>query len=399
MTRGFDQKMMWPFGFYFLQFAGFATVGPFMVLYYQELGFTGAQIGLLTGITPLITFLSSTLWTHLADRTGWHRILMSVAMLFGIAAMVAFPLFPGFGSVVAVAVLLNIFLAPVTPFADNATMTMLGERRSMYGRVRIGGTLGYGVAASLAGLLVHRFGLQSAFWGCAAFFTLAFLISQKLIHGGAATRGLSNAASLRALLSNPRWLPFIVIAFSGGLALASFNYLFPYMKELGASESMMGLALTIGTIVELPVLFFAHRLINRFSSRAVLLFSIIVTAVRMLLFALNTSPEWVLVIQVLNGATLALMWVAGVAYANEYAPPGLSTTGQGVFNAMVNGIGVAAGGFIGGPLLERLGGRGLYLVFGLMVLSILAIIMVLERRFHRHDTQSKASPDPASRIR
>jgi len=379
-------RTMWPFSFYFLQFAGFATVGPFLVLYYQELGFTGAQIGLLTGVTPLVTFLCSPLWTRIADRTGKHRPLMSASLLLGIATLVAFPFFPGFLSVVLIAILLNAFLAPVMPFADNATMTMLGERGSMYGRVRIGGTIGYGVAAALAGLLVHQFGLRSAFWGCASLFVLAFLASRHLVHGDVSPGAERAGISLRALLANPRWIPFIAIAFTGGLALASFNYLFPYMKDIGAPESMMGLALTIGTIVEIPILFFAHRMIHRLSSRTVLWLAMIVTGVRMLLFAANAIPELVLVIQVLNGATFALMWVAGVAYANEHAPPGLSATSQGVFNAMVNGIGVAVGGFIGGPLLERLGGRGLYLAYGIIVLGVLAVVGLVQTRYSLRET-------------
>lgn len=83
---------IWPFGFYFLQFAGFATIGPFLVLYYQELGFSGTQLGLLTGIAPLVTFASSPAWTRIADRTGKHRLLMSIALLSGIGVLVAFPL-------------------------------------------------------------------------------------------------------------------------------------------------------------------------------------------------------------------------------------------------------------------------------------------------------------------
>jgi uncharacterized membrane protein YfcA len=58
----------------------------------------------------------------------------------------------------------------------------------------------------------------------------------------------------------------------------------------------------------------------------------------------------------------------------------MSATAQGLFGAMVFGFGAAAGGFIGGLLLESIGGQGMYFVFGVMVLVSVAIITLFERR-------------------
>jgi hypothetical protein len=49
---------------------------------------TGTQIGLLTGITPLVTFFSAPFWTGLADAKRQHRLIMSFSIL--IAAMALF---------------------------------------------------------------------------------------------------------------------------------------------------------------------------------------------------------------------------------------------------------------------------------------------------------------------
>jgi uncharacterized membrane protein YfcA len=43
-------------------------------------------------------------------------------------------------------------------------------------------------------------------------------------------------------------------------------------------------------------------------------------------------------------------------------------------------LGNAVGGFTGGLLLESVGGRGLYLVFGVVLLAVVAIVTLIERR-------------------
>jgi uncharacterized membrane protein YfcA len=60
-----------------------------------------------------------------------------------------------------------------------------------------------------------------------------------------------------------------------------------------------------------------------------------------------------------------------------------------MFSAMVSGIGSAAGGFFGGLLLANIGGRGLYLVFGLGVLVILLLVTLLRSRLSPEETHPR----------
>jgi PPP family 3-phenylpropionic acid transporter len=384
-------RKIWPFSINFLLYAGFATVAPFLVLYYQALGFTGIQIGVLTGITPLLTLISVPLWTRLADAKQRHRLIMSTAILTGAFTLFMFPLLDAFIPIMLLAFLFNIFYSPVASFIDSATMYMLTNEKEMYGRIRLGGTIGFGLAAPFAGLLVENFGLKWAFWGSSFLFFLALLVSQKLVFGQP-EEGDQSQGSVRNLLANPRWRCFLALAFIGGLGFVATNtYFFPYMKELGASESTMGLALAIGTISEIPILFFGNYLIRRFKAYGLLLLTMFITSARLLLFAATGVPWLVLALQLINGFTFPAMWVAAVSYADENAPADLKSTAQGLFNAMIFGIGTAVGGFLGGILLEYLGGRGLFLVFGLVAIATVAIVALIYNRLPKEHQISKLS--------
>ena len=370
---------LWPFGANVLLFAAAACVLPFLILYYERLNFSGSQIGLLTGIGPLVTLASAPLWTNLADVTRRHRLVVSGIILLSAASLTVMPFLTSFWPVLAAAVLLSACFIPVTSFFDSATMFMLGGRQELYGRVRLGGTFGYGVMGYLAGLLIQRYDIRLALWAAAVLLLLTFVIAQVLRYG-ALKPGPAQPGSVRTLLADRRWLPFLALAFAGGLAtLVSTNYLFAYMKELNASEASMGLAITLSTVAEVPVLFFGNRLITRFRSGPLLMAAMVITGARLLLFFFAVSPNLVLALQLLSGLTFPLMWLSGVAYAHEHAPAGLAATAQGLFGAMVYGFGSAVGGFAGGPLFAAIGGRATYIVFGLVILGIVGVVAVFQR--------------------
>ncbi len=371
---------IWPFSLNLLFFAAIAFSMPFVVLYYQSVGFNGTQIGLILGLTPLVTLVSAPLWTGLADATRRHRLFLSAALLLGAFAIALLPSLTTFLPILLLAVVSSTAFAPVSPFLDSATMFMLGNEKQMYGRVRVGGTLGFGLAATLAGVLVQNYGLSLAFWSAGILYIGAFALSQKLVHRPAQemTRPRVN---VRTLLRNPRWLLFLALAFAGGLSLAvSTNYLLPYMKQLGSDETTMGLALTAATLSEAPVFFFGNRLIKRVRAHNLFMLAVILTGIRLLAIAMVNAPVLILLLQLLSGAIFPAMWLAGVAYADENAPAGLRATAQGLFGAMVFGFGSAVGSFIGGPILESLGGHTLYLVFGVLVLAVVLLVALLENR-------------------
>jgi PPP family 3-phenylpropionic acid transporter len=373
-------KKATPFTFYVLYYSAAAFLTPYLVLYFQQMGFNGAQIGLLVGIAPLLVLVGAPLWTWIADSTGSHRLVMSLAILVTIVGAILFPFFKTLIPVIAAVAVINLFAAPVNPMADSATMAMLAGEKEMYGRVRLGGTVGWGLAAPLAGMLIEARGLQWAFWGYAVLMLIGLLVSQGLIHPKFEGSKFFDR-SILSLLANRRWTLFLALAFVCGMCFtATSNYLFPFLAELQATKPTMGLALTLASVSELPVLFFANRLIKWLKAYGLLLLGLFVTGLRLLLFAAFNSVPAVLIIQLLlQGLTFPAVWAAGVSYADENAPAGLHATAQGLFGAVVFGFGAATGGFTGGLLLESLGGRSMYLLFGTFALASLAIIASIER--------------------
>ncbi|MGE5774872.1 MAG: MFS transporter [Chloroflexota bacterium] len=374
-------KKIWPFTFYFLYFAAFASALPFFVLFYQELDFTGTQIGLLTGIPPLITLVASPFWTSLADARHWHKLVMSLGTLASVITIFLLPFFSNFIVIFILIILFYVFVSPVASLADSATITMLGEEREMYGRIRLGGTIGFGLFAPIAGVVVERYGLQIGFWMFSMIMLANLFVSMKFSHGTHKVDA-SNSGGVRVLLTNRRWIIFLFLAFLGGIGgTSAASYLFPYMAEMGASESMMGWALTIASLTEIPIFFFGNRFVRKFGSYGLLTLSLAMFGIRALLFAAVNLPSLVLFVQVFGGMIFPAMWAAGVSYADENAPAGLKSSAQGLFGAAAFGVGSAVSGFVSGLLLESVGGRGMFLALGIIILAGLGIAEGIRRLF------------------
>ena len=106
-------------------------------------------------------------------------------------------------------------------------------------------------------------------------------------------------------------------------------------------------------------MFFGNRLLKYFKAYPLFLLALALMGLRVVLQYFAASPLQAILIQTSLGATFPAMWIAGVAFADEHAPAGMSASAQGLFNAVLFGVGTALGGFAGGALLESLGARGL----------------------------------------
>jgi MFS family permease len=373
-------KKIWPFSFYFLYYAAFACYMPYLVLYYRQIGFSGTQIGVLTAISPLVGLVATPLLTGYADATRRYRLIMSLS-LAGCAVLLAF--LPTIRTLLPMLLFLfayTVLGAPISSLADNATMSMLGEQREKYGRIRLGGTLGWAAAATVAGLVIDRFGLQASFWCASGMFLLGLLISQGFVFGQSGPKA-SIRSGIKTLLTDRNWVLVLFLALVTGIGFATLNNYFTlYLEQAGIARSWMGVALTVATVAEIPVMFFSNRLLQRFQARGLLILALAVFSLRFFLYAISQDLVVILIFQVINALAFPVYMVGAVSFAFTNAPPGLGATAQGVMGMMTFGIGSAAGGLIGGLLLGFMSVRDMYAIVSGVLLFSLLIYLLLQRR-------------------
>lgn len=379
VIKNFSGKF-WPFSFYLLFFAGAAAIFNFLALFFKSKGLPGSQIGALMGISSLVGLFAGPLWSGVADASQRHRVVLSIAILGNVAAVFLYPFFNLFPAFLILITIQALFGGPIISMVDNAAMTMLGDEKALYGRVRLGGTIGWGLAAAVMGVVVERQGLQWNFAIYSVLLLIAMVIGQNLRFSHRPAEG-SFFGGVRELLTDRKWIVFLLIVFVAGSGNAAItSYLFLYLEEIGTTPTWMGMAITIATLAEFPALFFANRLMKSLGARRLLTVGMVATAVRCMLYGLVGIPWLALTVQLLQAVTFPILLVAGVSYADENAPPGMGATAQSIFSSAFMGVGFAAGGFFGGVMIEYLGVRQMFFIFGVLILLGALIFGVARRR-------------------
>jgi PPP family 3-phenylpropionic acid transporter len=364
-------------GAYFCYFAAMAGFMPFLALYYRQLGLDGQAIGLLMSLSPVVMLIAAPLWGALADATQQHRRLLFLTISAALLVVAGFLVATTLYQLIAIVILYALVTAPITPLLDNSVNEQLGAQRQRYGRVRLWGAIGWGIVATIGGIVVDQFGLQASFITYFVFMG-ALLIAAAYLPITQASIGNRFWQGARSLFADWQWSVLLIAAFSSGVAMSvTNNFLFLHLDALGASTLLMGFGLTTATLSELPIFFFADRLLKRWGARRLLIVALVAQIVRLLAYALMPAPWFILPINLLHGLTFSALWSAGVAYAAALAAPkGMGTTAQGMLTGVTMGLSGLVGGLLGGWIYEHFGAVILFTSAGMGVVAGLLFFLV-----------------------
>ena len=353
-------------GFYFVYFASAAILLPNLPLIFDDAGYSGSQIGWLLALPPAMSIVAAPTWGAVADSTGRGRALLALALVGSGTTALALGVATAYVATVAVMFVFALALAPVVPFTDAASVEAIDDT-SRYGRLRLWGALGWGLAAPVAGWGIDRLGLRLAPGLFAAGMLVLVVMSRQMPVSIRRTRFINE---FRAALANVNgWIPLLsgtlVAGIVGGTTI---GYLFLLLRSLGASSLTMGVALAIATLSEIVAFSSAGRVLGRLGVGGTMLLGIAAGGIRLLIFGSVPSVEWALAAQLLHGFTFSLPLAAGVMGAARLSPKGLGTTGQGVFSAVFLGLGPTIGVILAGYLLARGSEQSMMTAMGVVVL-------------------------------
>ena len=360
--------------YYFLFFGAIGCLAPFLNIFFQQKGLTGAQIGLLSSIPPLVALTANPIWGTIADRWQIHRLVLALCALVAGMITLFFLRVEEFIVFVLLVTILTFFRTPIGAIVDSTVMDMVKQGNVAYGHQRLWGTIGFVLVSFGLGQLVTADNLSPVFWLHTVLLGIGCVILGFMLPVQSIDQPVGIKQGIRVLLAQRNYVSLLIAVSFLGMGVAGYvGFMGLQVVALGGTAQQVGLAWAINAILELPLMYFGAKWFARVSNRRLILTAIFLFMIVWALLGLSTTPTQMIFIVLGNGVCFGIYWVAAVGYASYAAPPGLSATAQALMGAGFSGLGWSLGSVVAGNLWDIFGGHMVFFFSASMAMLALLI--------------------------
>ncbi len=370
-------------GFFWM---GYAGIMGFTGLYLLHAGFDNAQVGLLIAAAGLLSALLQPVVAAYADRPGSIPLKWIIFLACGLNLVCAVVMgFAGQYKYVAGGCygICMVLLQLSTPLVNALGIaTVNGGERMNYSVARGFGSLGYGAAVYVIGILTRRFGAPAVPVCIGAGLAVLLLATADYRNANPSRQGKAVSATVQGgfLRRYPRFcclLVGLVLIFISHAVLNSFTY--QIVLDKGGDSQQMGTAMALASLTELPVMFLFGWMMKKM--RCDLWFRI-----SGIFFLLKTLGTWLCTdmtsfyaVQLFQMGGFALMTVSSVFYINSIMVPGDSVKGQACYTTAMT-LGNVLGAIAAGQILDTLGVPSMLLAATLCALLGAVIVLLCTQK-------------------
>ena len=331
-------------------------------------------------------FLVQPFYGMLADRLGYKKCLLVSSFLASLSYV--FYLFQGgFVYLFIVTVVMAVFYNTIQPILDSLSLKLTQENSDFsYGTLRIAGAAGWAFTGIITGHYIDQLNTTVIFVFSAISMLLTFIFSFSVNpdNKDSPSASLVSFENARQVFANKTLIFLLVCIFlvSTG-ATTIWNFYSIYMKENGASASLVGFGISFQGLCELPLFYFSARIIRSFGIKTTLLITVFTTACRLFLYGIVKNPHVAIFIELLHGISWSLFWVACVEYVNMLVREEWRATGQSLLYASYYGAGAIVGNFWTGFLYDtKMKVAEIFLLNAVGVVVIALLILFFMKNKH-----------------
>jgi nucleoside transporter len=340
---------------------------PLIWAYLGNLGFSGTQIALIGSTFAIASIIAIFFGNQFVDRTFAAERFMAGSHLIGGLAMIGLFFTRDFPLFFVLMLVHSICYVPTISVANSLAFAHLKDATREFGRVRMGGTVGWILASwplyfllqDVEGLAQQR-AVSYIFLVAGVASLLLAAYSLTLPHtpprAGRGAEPLAWREGLRVLRSTPFLLVLFIVTFIDAMIHNGYFLLAGgFLADIGIKPENIMPVMSLGQVAEILTMLVLGYFLRRLGWKWTMALGILGHAVRFLAFAYLSEHIAVMVaVQLLHGICYAFFFATLYIFIDAAFPKDMRTSAQGLFNLLVIGIGDLAAKWVFIPLQSRL---------------------------------------------
>lgn len=332
----------------------------------EGLNFSGWQqfaIGSCFAIASVIGIFFS---NQFADRNFAAEKFLAFSHLVGGAALIGLFFAKSFAPFFALMLIHSLFYVPTISVANSLAFANLPNPTKDFGPVRMGGTIGWVLAAwplyfyfqgktgaALASAEAYVFLIS----GVASFALAAFCLTLPHTPPKPAVTGQDTLAWKKAfsLLANPFLLVLFLVTFiDATIHNGFFVTAFGFLADVGFKPEHIMPIMSTGQVSEILTMAILGTVLAKLGWRTTMIIGILGHALRYAIFAfLPSSGPLIVLIQAVHGICYAFFFATVYIFIDAAFPKDVRASAQGLFNLLILGIGDLAAKALFIPLMNN----------------------------------------------
>ena len=370
--------------FYCAVFAGTGVSLPYMPIWFEAQGLSGAQIGLILAAPMLARIVVTPGLAVWADGFALRR---TPILLFGLAAGLFYGLIgltQGFWIWLVCWVAAASCLSTVIPLADVLAMKRARVEGFNYGHARGLGSVAFvaanvGMGALLSWIRPDLILIWTALAAVAAGLAARVLLPTDPVHEGGERPGRRDR--WRGITDLVRNQPFMLAVLATGLIQATHAFYYAFSSLLwtaqGLPKATIGLLWATGVAVEVAFMWFLEPWRRRIGPERLVILGGIAAVVRWAAYAFS-PPLWLLFpLQALHARSVAAVFMASLQLIERSAPTRSASAAQTISSAFSGGLVIGFATLASGPLYDAVGPRGYLAMSALALVGLVFALRLL----------------------
>lgn len=296
---------------YGINMLGLSLINGILVLFLSsKKGYTSEQISLLLGIIPLISMPSIFIWGRILDKKKQLMKWLTILNVVNGILIIAFIYVQNYYLFFALFLIRNIAIQPTGSTAEEYILNLSIKSEIPYGKIRVWGTIGYGLAGILSPFIIiytSTIGVLVAGIMIVAVSVLIYLFLPE-IHLDEKSDSLKNNKINWSIFKRKEFLSMLFIT---GVLFGTLNAASSYgaqiiLIELKCPEAYIGFLPFIMVVFETIFLLIIHRFKVQEKPYTILAIAMIILSVRWFVTAQATHYNTIIISTILHGIVVGM---------------------------------------------------------------------------------------------